>query len=158
MECVFCGCKPCKCESSSIFNNKEETKTVLDKVFPKDQSDKTLPGAMVMFTTSGSSGTHTNSFGNGAVDLYLHKPGQLPPWVNLGDIYFSSPTAEQLEDMQTSPMHSEGYKEYCTHKRRLSKKQAEYIQFKISQFLMSEFKGIIPADDEIDDIRAGMQK
>ena len=139
MECTFCGCKPCECAVSKLTEIKESP---------------TLSGATILFATSGSSGSHTNHFGNGSIDLDFHKPGQLPPWTHIGDIHFSSPTAEQLEDMQTSPMHSEGYKEYCSHKRRMSKKQAEFLRMKISNFIMDEFKGMFPSDDEIDDLMA----
>lgn len=126
-----------------------EVKTILTDQY---KEEPTLPGANILFASAGSSGSHTNLYGNGGMDISLHRPGQKPEWTHVAEIYFSSPTLNQYEDMQTSPAYSEGEKEFGNHRRRMSKKQAEFICSKISHFLMDEFKGMIPSDAEIDEI------
>lgn len=119
----------------------------------EEQGDK-LPGSFTRFTSSGSSGHHTNCYGNGEISLHLHNAGKpTAPWTEIGQLYFSSPTKEQLEAMETAPNTTGEFREYCDFKRRLSFKQACFIQQKISMFLMQEFGGYIPSDDEINELQ-----
>ena len=115
-----------------------------------NETEITLPGAMTIFKSSSSSGSHENSYGNGEINLCLQTNNPSQPWISLGQIYFASPTKDQLEKMETAPSTSHDYLELCTMKRRLSKKQAHHIQKKISNFISDEFKGCISPDDEID--------
>lgn len=105
---------------------------------------------MIVFDRSGSSGSREDSYGSGEISFHLHRPDYQCPWVDLGHIYYSSPTADQYEDMVTSPNFDVGSHALGDYNRRLSKKQAHLIRAMISKFLMEEFKGVIPADDEID--------
>lgn len=119
---------------------------------PQEKASFSIPpGAMVTFAQAGSSGSYENEYGIGDVSLYLYRPGDHWPWVDLGCIFFANSNVRQYEDMQTAP-NGPAKAAYTNYHRRLSKKQAEYIQTKISAFLMAEFQGVIPADDEIDDL------
>ncbi len=111
-----------------------------------------LPGAMVMFSSALSSGNHENSYGVGKMDISLHRPGQEYTWIDLADIYYSHPTHEQYLDAETSPSMSEGRRAHSDIHRRISKKQAQYINLLIQDMLMKEFAGVIPPDDEIKDL------
>lgn len=109
-----------------------------------------LPGATILFKTSTCTGYNQNSFGNGSMDISLHRPDYKFNWVDIGHIYFSRPTPEQVLDAETSPSGSDGQKAYGDMNRRLSFKQANYINLLIQDMLMKEFNGIIPPDDEIE--------
>ena len=105
------------------------------------------------FTSSGTSGNYTNVYGNGRTSLHFHNAGNEEPWTDIGDIYFTNPSKTQLESMETAPLFTEEQAAYVDHKRRLSFKQAAFLQEKISKFLMEEFKGYFPSDEEIDIIK-----
>lgn len=122
-----------------------EEKTIL----VEKQNEVNLPGAWVMFKAAVSSGYRQNEFGVGQMSLELYRPGLDWPWIDLGHIYFSSPTPEQLLDAQTSGAFSEGHKAYVNIQRRLSKKQAELVVKKIAAMINLEFPNGIPPDDEI---------
>ena len=111
-----------------------------------------LPGAVIHFSSVGSTGSSQNGFGVGDIDISIHRPGEKFPWIDLGRINYSSPTQTQYEDAETSPDMSEGRKAYVDINRRISKKQANYITFLICEMLKSELNGEIPADYEIDDL------
>ena len=104
------------------------------------------------FTSCGTSGNHTNIYGNGNISLHFHNAGNKAPWTTIGSIAFTNPNKEQLESMQTAPQFSDEYTAYCDHVRQLSFKQASFLQEKISRFLMEEFKGYFPSDEEIDQL------
>lgn len=139
------------------FFSDSSCKIIANELFkltePNDLSEEKLPGAFVQFTSAGSSGHRTNHLGNGEISLHLHSAGRAAPWTSIGEIYFSSPNKEQLERMETAPSSSSDFREFCNYKRRLSFKQACFLQEKIAEFIMFEFKGIIPTDDEIDDMK-----
>lgn len=111
--------------------------------------DDTYKGESIIFLTCGSSGSHENHLGNGDISLHLHRPHAKCPWVDLGHISFTNSTKEQIEQMETAPSHSIDYREHGNHRRRLSRKQAHYLQQEIAGFIMNKFQGRIPSDDEI---------
>ncbi len=116
--------------------------------------DKTLPGTHILFANATSTGHSQNQYGNGKMDLSLHRPGHQYPWLDLGVIYFSNPTAEQYkaaEEMQRAFPYGELAGNKSDMHRRLSFKQAEYINYLIREMLMDKLnRGGIPADDEVD--------
>lgn len=118
--------------------------------------DKTLPGAHIRFTHASSTGHSQNQYGNGRIDLSLHRPHSPYPWLDLGLIYYSSPNEEQMKAAEKvhkeEPYGPEARNQSDIH-RRLSFKQAEYINYLIREMLTEKFsKEGIPCDDEIDEI------
>lgn len=114
-------------------------------------SDKTLPGAVVNFAGATSTGCHTNHLGIGSMDISLRRPGTPWPWLDLGEIYFASPTPAQYDAaVRAKATPGPDGCAFSNIHRRLSRKQAEYIVGLISRMLEEKFKGQIPADDEID--------
>lgn len=116
--------------------------------------DKTLPGAHILFAHATSTGRSQNQYGNGAMDLSLQRPGHQYPWLDLGSIYYSDPTPEQYkaaEEMHRVNPYGELARNKSDIHRRLSFKQAEYINYLIREMLTEKFsKDGIPADDEVD--------
>lgn len=119
----------------------------------EEQCDPHLPGAMITFASVCSTGSSENQYGIGDMDISLHRPGQQYPWLDLGRINFSNPTQSQYLDAETSPQFSEGRKAFADIERRLSKLQATYIVELFQEMMMKEFKGVIPPDDEIQELR-----
>lgn len=118
--------------------------------------DKTLQGAHIRFAHATSTGYTQNQYGNGKMDLSLHRPHSPYPWLDLGAIYYSAPTAEQLKAIEKvceeDPYGSEAHNRSDVN-RRLSFKQAEYINYLIREMLTEKFgKDGIPCDDEIVEI------
>lgn len=118
--------------------------------------DKTLQGAHILFAHATSTGHTQNQYGNGKMDLSLHRPHSPYPWLDLGVIYYSAPTAEQLKAIEKiceeDPYGAEAHNrsDVC---RRLSFKQAEYVNYLIREMLTEKFgKDGIPCDDEIVEI------
>ena len=111
-----------------------------------------LPGAMIMFAATTSSGSHEDAFGVGTMDISLHRPGQKYPWLDLCEVNYSAPTPAQYMYAETSPNRSIGSQAKSNIHRRVSKTQARYINLLIQEMLMNEFKGIIPPDDEIKEL------
>jgi hypothetical protein len=72
--------------------------------------------------------------------------------LDIGEIYFGNPNAEQLLDADTSPFGSPGNVASVDIKRRLSFKQAQYLTALISKFLNETLAGEIPPDHEIDEL------
>lgn len=168
MECTFCCHKPCVCNhteddarnygielgrAGGNTDNPYSPGSSLYEAF-KDgvafgKSDNRLPGAMIMFASTSCTGSSEDQYGVGDMDLSLYRPGQKYPWVDLGRINYSHPTASQYLDAETSPSMTEGWRAHSNIHRRVSKKQAEYINMLIREMLMKEFAGVIPPDDEI---------
>lgn len=123
----------------------QEKQTVLTE----QKAEAKLPGAWERFRYAGQSGNHEDGYGVGEISLQLRRMNEDWPWIDLGQIYFSNPTAEQYMDAETSPVGTEGRIAYANIRRRLSKKQAELIVKKISQMITLEFPNGIPPDDEI---------
>jgi len=114
-------------------------------------TDKTLPGAMIVFEKACSTGFRQSEYGVGAMDLSLFRPESHYKWVDLGLIQFASPTQEQLLDAQTSTGFSKGANANADIHRRLSFKQASAINNMIVIMLEKAFNGVIPPDDEMDE-------
>ena len=117
---------------------------------------KNLPGVHIRFAHATSTGHFQNQYGNGKMDLSLHRPHSPYPWLDLGLIYYSAPTAEQLKAIEKvceeDPYGPEAHNRSDVH-RRLSFKQAEYVNYLILEMLTEKFgKDGIPCDDEIDEI------
>ncbi len=116
-------------------------------------NEKTLPGATVQFVSACTSGSSTNAYGVGSLSLQLYRPGNKYPWIDLGCINFSAPRPEQFEAAKKAnaenPYNEDG-QALSNIYRRLSKKQADYIQHLICEALTEKLKGEIPPDDEID--------
>lgn len=110
-------------------------------------------GKDIIFSSSGSSGHSENGYGNGSISLHLHTAGAKSPWTDLGQIDFTNPRQDQLEEMATAPFPSEGNTEFVHACRRLSFKQAKFLQEMISDMIMANFAGCFPSDEEIDDFR-----
>ena len=115
--------------------------------------DKTLPGAHILFAHATSTGHSQNQYGNGKMDISLQRPHSPYPWLDLGVIYYSSPTQDQLkaaEKVHKEEPHGPEACNYSDIHRRLSFKQAQYINYLIREMLMEKFnKDGIPSDDEI---------
>lgn len=115
--------------------------------------NKTLPGASFRFASVSSSGSHTNEFGVGEMSLGIYRPGLHWPQVDLGEIWYSEPTPEQYDKAATCySRHDKDGRNYVDINRRLSRKQAEYITYLITDMLTEKLKGEVPTDDEIDEI------
>lgn len=115
--------------------------------------DKNLPGASFRFASVSSSGSHTNEFGVGEMSLGIYRPGLHWPQVDLGEIWYSEPTPEQYDKAATCySRHDKDGRNYVDINRRLSRKQAEYITYLITDMLTEKLKGEVPTDDEIDEI------
>lgn len=116
--------------------------------------DKTLPGAHILFANASSTGHSKNHFGNGTMDISLHRPHSPYPWLDLGNIYYSSPTEEQLkaaEKVHKEEPYGTEARNHSDIRRRLSFKQAQYVNYLIREMLTEKFsKDGIPPDDEID--------
>lgn len=115
--------------------------------------DKTFPGASFRFASVSSSGSRTNEFGVGSMSLGMYRPGNHWPQVDLGEIWFSSPTPDQYKEAENlrGVFTKEGLNFSDIH-RRISRKQAEYIVYLITSMLSEKLKGEMPTDDEIDEI------
>lgn len=174
MECIFCCHKPCVCNhteedarnygielgrAGGNTDNPYSPGSTLYEAF-KDgvvfgKSDNRLPGAMIMFATTSCTGSSEDQYGVGDMDLSLYRPGQKYPWIDLGRINYSHPTQSQYLAAENSEQQSTGWSghdcrmAYSNIHRRVSKKQAEYINMLIREMLMKEFAGVIPPDDEI---------
>lgn len=120
--------------------------------FHRHESAPTLPGAPIRFRSVGCSGYHHNAFGVGSMDISIHREGKWP-WLDVGHVYFSDPTKEQILDADTSPFGSEGERAKSDIRRRLSFKQAQLVREVMSRALSLTFECEIPADDEIEQWR-----
>ena len=114
-----------------------------------ENSEPHLPGALIRFASASCCGSHENGFGVGELSLTLHRPQEKYVWVDVGHIYYSSPTPSQLEDAETSPKYTNGWNAVADIHRRLSRKQAELVVNRINRMLATEFAEGIPPDDEI---------
>jgi hypothetical protein len=143
-----------KTKADSIWNEMkripnmrlEEIKSFHDTLFEKKDTQM-LPGISINFQSICSTGRHENSFGVGSTDISLHRTDKETPWMDLIEIKYSNPTQDQLLDAQTTP----GFLSRHTSdiNRRVSFKQACLIQKVVMQALDKEFKGTIPADDDL---------
>lgn len=111
------------------------------------KGEPVLPGAQIEFSSIHSSGRCQNHYGVGTTDISLHRPESKWPWVDLVDIRYAAPTQEMILDAQTKPGSFNS--EFSGIMRRVSFKQARKIQEVIVKALEAEFKGVIPADDEL---------
>jgi len=112
---------------------------------------QTLPEARINFKSAVCCVSPENEFGVGHMSLSLPRSSCKYPWVDLGQIFYSSPTPKQCFDAETSPEFTEGKKAFSDINRRLSKKQATLIVDKINKMLIREFPNGIPPDDDINE-------
>ena len=115
--------------------------------------NKTLPGAPIYIKSVGSTGNHQNAFGVGSIDFSATRNGNYP-WLDMGKVYFSSPSPQQLEAADAIPFGSKGDGNKSDIRRRLSFNQAQLVNDVITRAIKLTFNGEIPADDEIDTWRA----
>jgi hypothetical protein len=107
-------------------------------------------GAAIEFDHVTSSGYRQNAFGNGHIDISMHRPGPGYKWLDVLDIHFTQPTADQFMGCMTAPGHTEDAQEKSNMFRRLSFAQANYIKDILIKALEEEFAGgVIPSDEEI---------
>lgn len=112
-------------------------------------------GAAIEFDHVTSSGYTHNAFGNGNMDISMHRPGDGYKWLDVLAIHFTQPTADQFMDCMTAPGHTEETQEKSNMFRRLSFVQANYIKDIVIKALEEEFAGgVIPSDEEIKQILA----
>lgn len=115
-------------------------------------------GNAIIFTSSASSGSSENHYGNGSVDIYLHRPGSDYVWLDLGEINYTDSSSSMIKEMEAAKPYSQAANELPVHRRRLSRKQASYIQKEISNFLEERFQGVIPSDAEIVELEKKIAK
>lgn len=108
----------------------------------------TLPGAPIYIKSIGSTGHHQNATGVGSMDFSATRDGQYP-WLDMGEVYFSNPTEEQMLDADTAPIDTEAGRDRSNIRRRMSFQQARLVNEVIARALKLTFNGEIPADDEI---------
>lgn len=113
---------------------------------------------MITFAHIASTGSHENSYGNGELSLEIFRPNGGVRYTCIAKLPYSSPTADQLLNMQTSPNYSEGSKELGNMERSLSRKQAEYIMMLTTEALREKLNCYIPPDDEIDELMKNRPK
>lgn len=107
-------------------------------------------GSAIEFEHVTSSGYSQNAFGNGNMDISMHRPGPGYKWLDVLDIHFTQPTTDQFMDCMTAPSHTEDAQEKSNMFRRLSFVQANYIKDILIKALEEEFAGgVIPSDEEI---------
>ncbi len=112
-------------------------------------------GAAIEFDHVTSSGYRQNAYGNGEMDISMHRPGPGYKWLDVLDIHFTQPTADQFMDCMTAPSHTEDAQEKSNMFRRLSFVQANYIKDILIKTLKETFAGgVIPSDEEINKIIA----
>lgn len=148
MKCNFCHNEPCSCPEAT---DKREESIQLSTTFNGDKTETKLPGAMIFFKSVNSTGSKEDEFGVGDMDISLHRPGEKYPWLDLGQINYSNPSLSQYRTA-VNTVSSKGSKPLSDINRRLSKKQAQWLFLLIQEMLTKEFAGVIPADDEIDDL------
>ena len=110
---------------------------------------KHKPGNAFLFTSCISTGSHKNYHGNGGISISLHTPHMYCQYIDLGDIYFADQTPEQYDALVSADFVTNAGSAGTDAMRRLSKKQAAYLQMKITAFIMDEFKGSFPSDADI---------
>jgi hypothetical protein len=109
----------------------------------------TLPGAPIRLRSVGGTGYSQNAFGVGSMGISAQREGEWP-WLDIGNVYFSDPTQEQMLDAATTPFGSVGERARSDIHRRLSFKQAQLVHEVMSRALTLAFECEIPADDEIE--------
>lgn len=113
----------------------------------------TLPGAWTPLIHIGSCGHGVNSYGVGSISISASKPCGYA--FDIGKLYFASPTVEQyneaLSDYKARGSFDikSGGNAYAQFGRRMSFKQAQWLQQNISTFLQELLKEGIPPDDEL---------
>ena len=106
-------------------------------------------GGPVIFSKVFSSGSHTNEFGVGSLDVSIARGDSIYKFVDLGNINFAQPTLEQLRVVRDASPFSDGDKSRVAILRRLSLLQAEFVSDIIIKALQKELIGVIPSDEEI---------
>lgn len=120
---------------------------------PPPNPTDTLPGAAIHISRFCSTGFHSDHYGVGSMDLSGQRATQYR-WLDIGKIYFSSPTPQQMLDAETAPSFTPGAKAFFNINRRLSFQQAELVKDLVLKTLSEAFKEGVPADHEIDQWRA----
>lgn len=112
-------------------------------------------GAAIEFDYVTSTGYSQNAFGNGNIDISMHRSGDEYKWLDLLQIQFTQPTDDQFLNCMTAPSYTEADKEKSNMFRRLSFVQAHYVKDVLMKALNEEFvNGRIPSDEEIKQILA----
>ncbi len=110
--------------------------------------NKPLPGAPIRVQYVCSTGSHTNHYGVGELDISIRRPGDYP-WLDVGNVFFSSPTQSQLTELNAGE-DTPGKSIFRSNiPRRMSRDQAELVALVIMKELTEKFTDGIPPDDEI---------
>lgn len=106
-------------------------------------------GGTILFTHPTSTGNHTNGYGNGSIDISLPRVASKYSWLDLGHVYFTNPNNEQVLQAATASSCSDEWIEGTNYGRRLSFKQAQYVNKVICDSLANHFGSEIPSDVEL---------
>ncbi len=121
-----------------------------------------MPGYPVGFKHLSSGGLCQGRFGQGHVGFAAVRmnPGPQQMHLDLGHIFYSNPTEEDLLEAATTPWKEHADSMAASNiNRRLSLIQAQFLASEICKFLDDKFEGVIPSDEEIKALRISpMQK